>query len=180
MVGDLADSITYATLQHKYMTYFFNFFISGVLHAITDVACGLSWHESGAIQFFCTQLLGIVLEEFVWNIYRHFTTSDYQKDEMEKTGGTNEAYRSLDSSLRTSSLHNCSAGANMITRQEPPSRPALWLRIAGILWVTLFMSWSIPVWLYPSMYRKLGDPAKGNSILPFSVFGPLFQLISLG
>lgn len=180
MVGDLADSITYSTLQHKYLTFFFNFFISGLLHAITDIACGLSWPESGAIRFFSTQLLGIVLEEFVWNIYHHFTTSDYQKDEMEKTGGTNEAYRSLDNSLRNSSLHNRSAGANMTTRREPPPRPALWLRITGILWVTLFMSWSIPVWLYPSMYRELGDPAKGNSILPFSVFGPLFQLISSG
>lgn len=178
MVGDLADFITYATLQHKYLNYFLNFFISGLLHAMIDVACGLTWHESGSIQFFCTQLLGIVLEDFVWNIYRHFTTS--QKYEMEKTGGTNEAYRSLDNSLRNSSLHNRSADANMITRQETRSGPALWLRITGIVWVTLFMSWSIPVWLYPSMYRELGNPAKGNSILPFSVFGPLFQLISSG
>lgn len=182
MVGDLADFVTYATLQHKYLNHFLNFFISGLLHALVDVACGLPWHESGAIQFFCTQLLGIVLEDFVWNTYRHFTTSDspeYQKDEMDKTGGTNEANRPFDNSLRNSSSHNRSAAANMVTRQEPRSRPALWLRIIGILWVILFMSWSMPVWLYPSMYRELGDPAKGNSILPFSVFGPLFQLISL-
>lgn len=183
MVGDLADFVTYATLQHKYLNHFLNFFISGLLHALIDVACGLPWHESGAIQFFCTQLLGIVLEDFVWNTYRHFTTSDspeYQKDEMDKTGGTNEANRPFDNSLRNSSSHNRSAAANMVTRQEPRSRPALWLRIIGILWVILFMSWSRPVWLYPSMYRELGDPAKGNSILPFSVFGPLFSAYKLG
>lgn len=183
MVGDLADFVTYATLRHKYLNCFLNFFISGLLHALIDIASGLPWHESGAIQFFCTQLLGIFLEDFVWNTYRHLSTSDfpeYRKDEMKRTGGTNETYRSLENSLRNSSLHNHSADANMITRQEPRSRPALWLRITGIVWVILFMSWSMPVWLYPSMYRELGDPAKGNSILPFSVCGPFFQLINSG
>lgn len=174
MVGDLADFVTYATLQHRYLNHFLNFFISGLLHALIDVACGLPWHESGAIQFFCTQLLGIVLEDFVWNTYRHLTATDhpeYQKDELEKTGAMD------DNSPRNSSFHIRAADANMITRQEPRSRPALWLRIIGIVWVILFMSWSMPIWLYPSMYRELGDPAKGNSILPFSVFGPLLQLI---
>lgn len=183
MFGDLADFVTSATLQHKYLNHFLNFFISGLLHALVDVACGLPWQESGAIQFFCTQLLGIVLEDFTWNTYRHFITPnslEYQKDESERKERPEEAYRSLDNSARNTSLKNGAAAANLIARHKPRSRPALWLRIIGMVWVISFLSWSMPVWLYPSMYRELGDPAKGNSVLPFSVFGPLFQLVSLG
>lgn len=183
MVGDLADFLTYATLQHKYLNHFLNFFISGFLHALIDVACGLPWKESGAIQFFCTQLLGFVIEDFAWYSYRHLITFDspeYQKEMREKKELPKEANRSLDNYARNLSLQNRSAAANLIERQKRQLRPALWLRIIGMLWVISFLSWSMPVWLYPSMYRGLGDPAKGNSILPFSVFGPLFQFLSSG
>lgn len=180
MVGDLANFITYATLQHIYQNNLLNFVISGLLHALIDVACGLPWHESGAIQFFCTQLFGIVLEDLVWNTYRHlitFHSPKYHEDGMEKKGRLNEAYRSLDNSAGCSSLQNHSATAILISRHKQQPRPALWLRIIGMVWVILFLSWSMPVWLYPSMYRELGDPAKGNSILPFSIFSPFLQLI---
>ena len=183
MFGDLADFVTYATLQHKYLNHFLNFFTSGLLHAVVDVACGLPWQESGAIQFFCTQLLGIVLEDIAWNIYRHLITPnslEYQKDESERKERPKEAYGSLDNAARNSTLKNSAATANLITRHKPRSRPALWLRIIGMVWVISFLSWSMPVWLYPSRYRDLSDPAKRNSVLPFSVFGPLFQPVNSG
>lgn len=183
MVGDLADFVTYATLQHKYLNHFLNFFISGLLHALVDIACGLPWQESGAIQFFCTQLLGIVLEDVARNIYRHLITPnslEYQKNESEGKERPKECYRSLENSGRNSFLENSAAAANLIARHNPRSRPSLWLRILGMLWVISFLSWSMPVWLYPSMYRELGNPAKGNSVLPFSVLGPLIQLVSSG
>lgn len=180
MVGDLADYITYATLQHKYLNHFLNFFISGFLHALIDVACGLPWLESGAIQFFCTQFLGIILEDFAWKTYNHlipFDSPEYQNNEREKMESSKEINGSLNNSTRNSSLQTRPSAANLISRHQRQIRPALWLRIIGVVWVISFLTWSMPVWLYPSMYRELGDPAKGNSILPFSVFGPLLRLL---
>ena len=58
----------------RYSALMLHFFISGVLHAAIDVASGIPWHSSGAIRFFCTQVLGIVLEEVAQAVY--FSTFD--------------------------------------------------------------------------------------------------------
>lgn len=39
------------------------FFISGLLHVLTDVGLGVRSGESGAVLFFCLQPLGIMIEE---------------------------------------------------------------------------------------------------------------------
>lgn len=39
------------------------FFISGLLHVLTDVGLGVRSDESGAVLFFCLQPLGIMIEE---------------------------------------------------------------------------------------------------------------------
>lgn len=41
------------------------FLLSGFLHSTIDLSAGISWHESGAMRFFCTQALGIWTEELV-------------------------------------------------------------------------------------------------------------------
>ena len=45
------------------------FFISGLTHALTDVAEGYSWQQQGSVQYFCTQVVGIMLEDGVQAIY---------------------------------------------------------------------------------------------------------------
>ena len=39
-------------------------------------------------------------------------------------------------------------------------------RFVGYLWVLIFLFWSTPVWIYPSLYRNTGE-AK-DMIVPFS------------
>ena len=41
------------------------FFISGVLHTIAEVGGGVPWYQSGTTRFYCTQALGIMLEDAV-------------------------------------------------------------------------------------------------------------------
>ena len=46
------------------------FLVSGVFHQILEVVQGLRFRESGAIQFFLTQVLGIVIEDAIQATYR--------------------------------------------------------------------------------------------------------------
>ena len=119
----------------QYTTLFFTFFISGILHSIIDVSSGIPWRQSGAIAFFCTQALGIILEEWVQKVYNSNRDMKSQAD-----------------------------------------RPALFVRMIGWVWVTMFMAWSAPVWLYPMLYRDRG--AK-DSILPYSVAAFLMHSIQV-
>lgn len=48
------------------------FFISGVLHTSADLAVGMTLGESGSIRFFCTQAVGILLEDSVQALYHYF------------------------------------------------------------------------------------------------------------
>jgi hypothetical protein len=41
-----------------------------MLHHLCDYAKGLSWEQSGAVRFFCTQAFGIMVEDAVQAIYR--------------------------------------------------------------------------------------------------------------
>lgn len=47
----------------RYTHLFLTFFISGLIHALTDVAEGFAWQQSGSLRFFCTQAVGIVIED---------------------------------------------------------------------------------------------------------------------
>ena len=47
----------------QYLTLAVAFILSGTLHLVIDIASGIPWRESGAMRFFGTQVLGIMLEE---------------------------------------------------------------------------------------------------------------------
>lgn len=54
----------------RYSKIFAIFFISGLLHLLTDIGRGISFDESGSLRFFCTQALGIVVEDGVQTLFR--------------------------------------------------------------------------------------------------------------
>ena len=53
----------------RQLCFFLVFLISGLLHATIDLSAGIPWRASGAVRFFCTQALGIWLEEAVRALY---------------------------------------------------------------------------------------------------------------
>ena len=53
----------------RQLCFFLVFVISGVLHATIDLSAGIPWHDSGAVRFFCTQALGIWIEEITAALY---------------------------------------------------------------------------------------------------------------
>lgn len=53
------------TLVARYSKVLSTFFIPGLLHLSTDIAVGITFGESGSTRFFCTQVLGILLEDGV-------------------------------------------------------------------------------------------------------------------
>lgn len=115
------------TITTKYLSFFLHFFLSGILHAGTDMASGVPWQELGTVQFFCTQLIGIALEEGAQHVYRFAFPSRYA------------GHRST----------------------------MLWARLLGYIWVILFIAWSTPVWIYPSLSRLRSGSA--DAVLPFSI-----------
>lgn len=75
-LSDPARFITYdvvrlqkGRLAARYMCIFLTFLNSGLMHAGGELAAGVSWQQSGAIRFFCTQTVGIMLEDGVQAIY---------------------------------------------------------------------------------------------------------------
>lgn len=56
----------------RYAKILATFFISGMLHLFSDFAVGIPLAESGAIRFFCTQALGILIDDSVQALYHHF------------------------------------------------------------------------------------------------------------
>ncbi len=121
-----ASSPLYLRLVDRYLQIFAAFAISGLLHQITEVAQGLSWAESGAMEFFVLQAVGIVIEDgFQWMIGIPFAR---KKSETEKR--TTLVSRVVDS---------------VWTR-----------RLVGYTWVLIFLSWASPIWFYPSLRRHTG------------------------
>ena len=51
------------TIMSRYTHLFAVFWISGLMHALGDVAQGLPWQASTSIQFFCIPALGITVED---------------------------------------------------------------------------------------------------------------------
>ncbi len=56
--------------MQRYTFTFFVFFVSGCLHVSSDMGAGIPTEDSGAIRFFCTQALGIMLEDGAQEAYR--------------------------------------------------------------------------------------------------------------
>ena len=121
-------------LLRRYLFIFLTFGVSGMLHLCADVASGLSWRDSGAVQFFSVQSLGILLEDAVQATYQSVITRKEKAIEADV------------------SLSGRSTG------------PLVWERMAGYVWVAVWMAWSVPVYTYPVARRS-----HGGGILPFSV-----------
>ncbi|KAF7889118.1 hypothetical protein EAF00_009418 [Botryotinia globosa] len=56
----------------RYAAMFIVFLISGISHAIPELATGLKWKQSGAVRYFLTQYFGIVLEDVVKELSSKF------------------------------------------------------------------------------------------------------------
>lgn len=54
----------------RYTKIFITFSLSGLLHAIAELGGGLALQDSGTLRFFCTQVLGIMIEDSVQVAYR--------------------------------------------------------------------------------------------------------------
>jgi hypothetical protein len=63
-------------LPGRYLTLALVLFLSGGLHKVYDINAGLDWNESGAMQFFLTQVLGLVLEDWMRAAYHFAVGSD--------------------------------------------------------------------------------------------------------
>lgn len=113
------------TLMSRYTHLFFVFWISGLMHALSDIAQGMPWQESTSIRFFCIQALGIIAEDTLLALRPR------------------RSVRTIDSS-------------------------GTWLfKILGYLWVMVFMVWSTPIWIYPSLSRNKAEDK--YQVVPFSV-----------
>lgn len=55
------------------------FAISGLQHALIDMAEGYSWQLSGSVQFFLTQAVGIMVEDAIQAIYSRQLSAGYGK-----------------------------------------------------------------------------------------------------
>ncbi|KAF2120337.1 hypothetical protein BDV96DRAFT_683800 [Lophiotrema nucula] len=53
----------------KYTKLFLALFISGYMHAFAETATGLSLQQSGAVRFFCTQAVGIMIEDIAKEVF---------------------------------------------------------------------------------------------------------------
>ena len=64
IVQDIFNLPKESYLGHQ-LCFFLVFLLSGFLHYTIDLSAGIPWHASGAIRFFCTQALGIWIEEAI-------------------------------------------------------------------------------------------------------------------
>jgi hypothetical protein len=114
------------TTMARYTRILIAFMSSGIMHLVDDLAAGVSFRDSGAIRFFMTQALGLILEDCAVRLYYH-----------------------APSSMRLS------------------SRLA---KLLGFIWVSVFLTWSVPAYMYPMMWRA--NQGLQDSTIPFSFFGP--------
>ena len=79
-ITDTILGLQNGTVVARYTNLVLTFVISGLMHAITDIAGGIPWRSSGAFTFFCTQAFGIILEDSVQALYRYRcgTRRDYR------------------------------------------------------------------------------------------------------
>lgn len=58
------------TLLARYVFLFTAFAASGLFHGSSDIGAGIKWEENGAMRFFVTQALGIMVEDGVQAAFR--------------------------------------------------------------------------------------------------------------
>jgi hypothetical protein len=96
------------------------------MHMLDDLAAGVSYHNSGAIRFFMTQAVGLIIEDCFVRLY--------------------------DLTFPNIKL------------------PKVLARVVGFIWVSVFLAWSVPAYIYPMMWRA--NKGLPDSTIPFSFFGP--------
>jgi hypothetical protein len=69
---DVLHLAAHGALQ-RYTKIFASFTLSGIMHIYADTGGGLAMKQSGALQFFCMQALGIMMEDGVKVLYKHLT-----------------------------------------------------------------------------------------------------------
>ena len=134
----------------RYLAVFLTFAMSGLLHLCGDVAAGIHWRESGVLQFYCTQALGVVIEDRAQALYHYFERGRRKRQPAQRP------MKRLDPAQKVSRI------AKEVPSNGVNQRPALWKRLIGYLWVIVWMVWSMPVWTYPVSQRN-----KGEGVLPF-------------
>ena len=63
-----------STTLARYARVTTTFLICGVFHMLVDVAGGIPLRQSGAVQFFCMQLLGIMAEDLIHAFFYQSTS----------------------------------------------------------------------------------------------------------
>lgn len=78
-----ANLVTYSMLRlrkgsfaARYTSILLTFLVSGVLHALLDLTIGVPFTESGAVQFYCLQAIGIMLEDGVQFVFHRLTRNE--------------------------------------------------------------------------------------------------------
>lgn len=133
--GSPANFITYKVLGlrnggivGRYTCILLTFSVTGALHVWIDMGFGIPWLESGSMQFFCMQTIGIMIEDAVHAMFKSVVGSK----EGKRNGVVN---------------------------------------VLGFLWFLAWMSWSMPIWIFPSIQRN-----SGMKLLPFSLLGIFIKL----
>lgn len=112
----------------RYLELYLVFGLLGLLQVWNEVARGLPWEESGALDFCLLMATGIVVEDFFRSI---FGVGKHDGAKGEHDEGKGHAV-------------------------GPSEKFALGKRVIGYTWVLLFFSWATPVLIYPMMRRDTG------------------------
>ena len=111
----------------RYTELIFAFLVSGILHQTIEVAQGMRWSDSGALQFYILMAGGIVVEDgIVWAWCLTSGCVHVKKQRVENR------------------------------ESEPQAGVLGWQKVLGFVWVALFFSWATPVWVYPQLRRNTG------------------------
>ena len=137
----------------RYLAIILKFAMSGLMHLCGEIAVGLHWHDSGALQFFCTQALGLMIEDQAQLFYRYL-----KNDRQEGEQAQQQSKKRSDPAHRVGGKWH--EGSSTKINQRPPLRN----RLIGYVWVVVWMVWSMPVWTYPT--SRLNG---GEAVLPFGV-----------
>lgn len=113
----------------RYLELYLVFGLLGLLHLCNEVARGLPWEESCALDFYMLMATGIVVEDFFRSIFG-----------VGKDDGAN---------VENNDGEGTTAGSS--------EKIAWGKRAIGYTWVLLFFSWATPVWIYPMMRRNTGS-----------------------
>ncbi|KAK4861626.1 hypothetical protein LT330_003661 [Penicillium expansum] len=72
------------SLMQRYMNVFVVFFCSGGLHLVLDIVQGIPAQESGAMLFFVTAPLGLMIEDCIKALWRSFLKSNKSSQKIPK------------------------------------------------------------------------------------------------